>query len=115
MLTLIQNGGLAALIAQMSFSPRDMESFERAVLTAHEDPNLSQDEIAGRAGVPRQTLSRWMSDAPEVFAPPPSSQANCRRQTGRVQFGRLLGNSVPTPSRFGPDQSRGEGRRALSY
>jgi hypothetical protein len=67
MLTLIQNGALAALIAQMSFSPRDMESFERAVLTAHEDPNLSQDEIAARAGVPRQTLSRWMSDAPEVF------------------------------------------------
>ncbi|MFN3465016.1 MAG: hypothetical protein ACK4X1_13160 [Terricaulis sp.] len=67
MLTLIQNGALAALIAQMSFSPRDMESFERAVLTAHEDPNLSQEEIAARAGVPRQTLGRWMSDAPEVF------------------------------------------------
>jgi hypothetical protein len=67
MLKLIQNTALAALIAQMSFSPRDMESFERAVLTAHEDPNLSQEEIAARAGVPRQTLARWMSYAPEVF------------------------------------------------
>ncbi len=67
MLTLIQNGALAALISQMSFSPRDLESFERAVLTAREDPNLSQEEIAARAGVPRQTLSRWMSAAPEVF------------------------------------------------
>ena len=68
MLTLIQNSALAALIAQMSFSPRDMEGFERAVLIAHEDPSLSQEEIAARAGVPRPTLGRWMSGAPEVFS-----------------------------------------------
>jgi DNA-binding transcriptional regulator YiaG len=67
MLKLIQNGALAALIAQMSFSPRDMDGFERAVLAAHEEPNLSREELAERAGVPRATLGRWMTEAPEVF------------------------------------------------
>jgi hypothetical protein len=66
-LRLVHNGALAAMIAQMAFIPRDWDGFERAVMVAQESPNLSQHEIAARAGVKKQTLAGWMNRAPEVF------------------------------------------------
>lgn len=64
----IRDGALALLLAQAQYKPRSPALFERAALIARENPGLSQEEIAERAGAPRATVGNWMRAVPEAFA-----------------------------------------------
>lgn len=66
-LTVVTSAALLTMLNQAGLKPRDPAAFERAALIARENPGLTQDEIAERADVARQSLGRWMKAVPDAF------------------------------------------------